>query len=192
MNPIDQTRGRRYTAKEAAEFAGIAYSTIRKHIAEGKLRAKRDGRCLWIEADELALLYPNFSEPPRERVSESADTADNSVMTAPNSAEETADTAHQSADTVLNSASHSTTTVLESDTEFRAEFTWIRQERDLLRQEVFFLRQQVLEQTQSTRALAEQNERLTLLLANEQARRIPALPKPLGWMRKVFGRRASG
>lgn len=203
MNRIYQATRRRYTAKDAAKLAGIAYSTIRKHIAEGKLPAKRDGRCLWIEADDLVELYPNFSQPPFHNVFDNADTADESAQitpksadvadksakTAPQSASESADVADESADIEPNDTDKSATTKLNSDTESKVEFALIRQERDQLRQEVEYLRPQVLSQSESIRAISEQNDRLTILLANEQAQRMKALPRPISsWIARLFTR----
>ena len=70
--------------------------------------------------------------------------------------------------------------------------TQMSDENSRLHMELERSQRQLEESLTSVRALTEQNERLTLLLANEQAQRIKALPRPFGWMRRFFGRRTDG
>ena len=66
------------------------------------------------------------------------------------------------------------------------ELDKVRQENERLQSESVQVRGQLEDALASIRALTEQNERLTILLANEQAQRIKALPNPLGWIRRLF------
>lgn len=72
----------------------------------------------------------------------------------------------------------------------------VERERDRLRSELDMndsarseLHRQVSESLTSIRALTEQNERLTILLANEQASRMKMLPQTEGWVHRLFGRK---
>ena len=72
-------------------------------------------------------------------------------------------------------------------------------ERDVLRSELDLngserseLRHQLSDSLSSVRALTEQNERLTVLLANEQVQRLRSLPSEStqrGWLGRLFGRK---
>jgi len=66
------------------------------------------------------------------------------------------------------------------------ELDKVRQENERLQSESAQVRGQFEDALASIRALTEQNERLTILLTNEQAQRIKALPNPLGWIRRLF------
>ena len=66
------------------------------------------------------------------------------------------------------------------------ELDKVRQENERLQSESAQVRGQFEDALASIRALTEQNERLTILLTNEQAQRIKALPNPLWWIRRLF------
>ena len=109
----------RYTAKEAAQLAGVSYSTIRRHITEGKLTAKRNGRCLWVNADDMVGLYPNFNMSATNGEDSAYNTAHNSNQTPPNS---------------VHTVSKGVQNIAES-AELCAQLGAVSQERDALRQE---------------------------------------------------------
>lgn len=71
--------------------------------------------------------------------------------------------------------------------DYKVEALWKENER--LRELVDTLKKQVdYFQTQNER-LQTEVERLTILLANEQAQRLRALPRPLNWLSRLLGRR---
>ena len=68
------------------------------------------------------------------------------------------------------------------------ELAELRQERDYLRQEVERLHQRLEQLEGSLRHAEQMNDRLSLLLANEQAQRLRALPSSKNFLRRLFRR----
>lgn len=71
----------------------------------------------------------------------------------------------------------------------RAESAALRRELNALTEHAFAAAKHLERALDTIDALTEQVNRLTVLLANEQARRLRALPRPLSWLARLFGRR---
>jgi len=159
------------TATEAAQVLGVSDATVRNRIADESLQARKHGREWRIPQSEV------------ERIKTLMD--EDGEWFAPKKPKAPNETKEETKNTERN----------ESSLQWEVEMLWVKleaaeRENSHLGKESENLHQQIIEQSHSIRSLTEQNERLTLLLANEQAYRMKALPRPIGWIRKLFGRQA--
>ncbi len=49
----DQKEPKKYSIKELAKYCGVSQNTVRNWITEGKIKAKRLGRRIFIEEEEF-------------------------------------------------------------------------------------------------------------------------------------------
>ena len=162
MNPSDAHKW--LAVQETLQALNISRTTLHRRIKKGEFETqKRNGRLF------VAVPLKQLMERPLEQSETTPGTSETSEIT-----------------------------------KTRIELEATRRERDVLRDEIQRLREdwkrsqiqleqqahQNQEALASVRALTEQNERLTILLANEQAHRMKALPRPPGWIARLFGRRS--
>mgnify|MGYP002725665426 CR=1 FL=1 len=161
---------RHFTAQEAATLYGIAESTVRKHIRNGRLKATKHGKAWRIAGSALETAFPNRAPIPHAKPS------------GPHSDPHTAP---------VDNASHVENGVLRGKleaSEFAHDAT--RRELEAMReasrreaQEVDHLRALSTGQCESIRSLTEEVKGLTAILHTR-----PALPRPVGWLSRLLRR----
>ena len=163
------------TATEAAALLNVSDMTIRRWISNGVIQASKRGRSWQINRTEVERVLgdPNTDRPTVD------DTPTDS-----------------STDTSVNRQTSATGGPNWEMEQLRTKLSIAEEENGRLESEVSRMgvdleriQRQFEEALGSVRALTEQNERLTLLLANEQVQRMKAQPKPFGWVRRLLGRR---
>jgi excisionase family DNA binding protein len=164
------------TATEAAELLGVSDMTIRRWISNDFIQATKHNRVWQIQRAEVERILedtdtdrPTSGDAPTDRPTEPA----------------TPPTSDESLHWELKMLRVKLETV-------ERENAQLSDETRRLHAELERSQRQLEESLTSVRALTEQNERLTILLANEQAQRMKALPRPFSWVRRLFGRHTEG
>ena len=150
---------RTYTAREAAERAGVAYSTMREHVRAGKVRAQRTGRSLCITEDELRRVYPH------------AFTAESADVEAAERADRAADSADKAAETAGLAIENAI---------LRAKLGAAERQSESLRTDLDRTQDQLDSALESVRSLTDEVKGLTAMVHAHRA-----LPSPVGWLRGV-------
>ena len=154
---------RTYTAIEAAERVGVAYSTMREHVRAGKVHAKRTGRSLSITEAELRRVYPDaFADES------AADQADDEAADRADQAVDTADKAAEAAGLAIENA------VL------RAKLHVSERQAESLRTDLDRSQGQLDDALASVRSLTDEVKGLTAMVHAHRA-----LPSPVGWLRSI-------
>jgi len=176
-----------YSAIESAQLTGVGYSTIRRHIGAGKLRATRHGRALRITERELHRVYP-AAFGAKDSAHDTAHNVTSSAHT------ERSNSAH---DTAISSAQTATVGAHTTDSDvLRVKLEASERAHEATRRELdvqetnFQHSQQQLERTQgqldeslaSVRALTDEIKGLTAMIHAHRA-----LPSPVGWLRSAIG-----
>jgi excisionase family DNA binding protein len=155
------------SASEAARILGVSEKTIRNRIDAGTILAEKRGRVWRIPVDEIG----ESSEGPKgsDRISEHSPEPPNGSESGFGRSE---GSGHRS--------------------ESASECDELRGDRDALITELEVIRTKLGASEQQSELLREQLEqataqidRLTMIVANEQALRMKALPSPFSWIKRV-------
>ena len=150
------------TATELADRLGLSDKTIRKRIANGEIQACKHGRVWQIPISEVERIAEQSADPPE-------------APTDRNGTEEL---------TGLNGNLTGT-----SADPNPVEVERLRGDLETMTERALSAEKRLERALDSIQSLSEQNERLTILLANEQVQRLKALPNPLGWISRLFGQK---
>ena len=166
------------TATDVAKLLGVSDTAVRKRIQNGSIPAEKRGREWRIRRDEidhLRVLLNDSTEPPNlDRTNRTNHEPLSSVMTEPPNPDRT---------------NHEPLSSMVEVDRLRSENDALRREIEVLQDERNEIRAELKRLHARMEHLEALNERLTLLLANEQAQRLRILPRPLSWFARLLGRR---